>query len=176
MSSQLVVVVVSFAAVVAMMLAELRLSRTNERALLARGAVEPPDPVFAAMRWAYPGAFVAMAVEGLFAQGPPVASAVIGAGVLLSGKALKYWAIASLGSRWTYRVLVLPGAPLVRTGPYRILRHPNYVGVIGEMAGMAMLVRAPVAGAAGTAFFALLLWRRIRAEEQAHRTIGRAAL
>ncbi len=176
MPSQLVVVVVSVAAVAAMMLAELRLSRANERALIARGAVEPPDPVFSAMRWAYPGAFAAMAVEGLFAPGPPGASAAVGAAVLLAGKALKYWAIASLGSRWTYRVLVLPGAPLVRSGPYRLLRHPNYVGVIGEMAGMAMLVAAPAAGTAGTAFFALLLWRRIRAEEQAHRTIGRAAL
>jgi methyltransferase len=174
--SQLVVVLVSLVAVVAMMLGELRLSRAHERALLARGAVEPPDPAYSAMRWAYPGAFVAMALEGLAAPGPPGAAAAAGAALLLAAKALKYWAIASLGSRWTYRVLVLPGAPLVRSGPYRLLRHPNYVGVIGEMAGMALLVSAPVSGLAGTAFFALLLWRRVRSEEQAHRTIGRAAL
>ena len=170
------VVILSLTVVVATMVGELRLSRANERALLARGAVEPPDPVFAAMRWAYPGAFVVMALEGLLAPGPPGTRAAAGAAVLIAGKALKYWAIATLGSRWTYRVLVLPGAPLVRSGPYRMLRHPNYVGVVGEMTGMALLVSAPVSGAVGTAFFALLLMRRIRAEEAAHRTIGRAAL
>ncbi len=165
--SQLVVVLVSLVAVVAMMLGELRLSRAHERALLARGAVEPPDPAYSAMRWAYPGAFVAMALEGLAAPGPPGAAAAAGAALLLAAKALKYWAIASLGSRWTYRVLVLPGAPLVRSGPYRLLRHPNYVGVIGELVGMLLVTGARITGPLGIVFFALLLRLRIAAEERA---------
>ena len=58
---------------------------------------------------------------------------------MFAAKALKFWAIASLGTRWTYKVLVMPGLPLVPTGPYRWLRHPNYVGVVGELVAMALM-------------------------------------
>jgi methyltransferase len=64
-------------------------------------------------------------------------------------------------------VIILPGAPLVTTGPYRWLRHPNYVGVVGELAGAALLFGAPIAGCVGLAVFSLILWRRIRIEEEA---------
>lgn len=157
----------SLVVVLAIMLAELRLSQRNERALLRQGAVAVPDPVYATMRWAYPGAFVAMAVEGLLA-GPPARPIILaGAMLFAAAKLLKFWAIASLGQRWTYRVFVLPNAPLVTSGPYRLIRHPNYVGVIGELAGMALLVGARVTGPVGLAFFSLLLWLRIKAEEKA---------
>jgi methyltransferase len=85
----------------------------------------------------------------------------------LQGKHSRSWAIASLGTRWTYRVLVVPNAPLVARGPYRFLRHPNYVGVVGELVGMAMLVQAPVTGVLSVMGFGYLLRLRIRAEEQA---------
>jgi methyltransferase len=65
-------------------------------------------------------------------------------------------------------VLVLPGAPLVHAGPYRFMRHPNYVAVLGELAGMALLTTAWLSGPLATAFFAWLLYRRIQAEERAH--------
>ena len=149
------------------MLGELAWSRRNERLLFARGAVTPPDPVYATMRWAYPGVFVAMAVEGAFARRDAEALALAGVAVFALGKALKVWAIAALGTRWTYRVLVLPGAPLVTRGPYRFLRHPNYAGVLGELAGMAMMTAALYSGPAGALFFAWLLRRRIAAEEVA---------
>ena len=76
-------------------------------------------------------------------------------------------AIASLGPRWTFRVLVVPGAPLVAHGPYAWMRHPNYVGVMGELAGLALLAGAPATGPLSIALFALLLRRRIAVEEAA---------
>ena len=159
--------IAALAVIIAFMLGELALSRRNERILIARGAVEPPDPVYRTMRWAYPGAFVAMAVEG--AVFGPSAGAVALAGVLIiaAAKLLKFWAIATLGERWTYRVLVVPGAPLVSSGPYRWMRHPNYAGVIGELLGMGVLMAARLTGPISLLFFSLLLRRRILAEERA---------
>jgi len=90
-----------------------------------------------------------------------------GAVVFAAAKAIKYWAIATLGDRWTFKVLVLPGAPLVTGGPYRWLRHPNYVGVVGELVGAALMAYAPLAGAVSVLLFGVLLIARIRVEERA---------
>ena len=160
----------SLLAVLLMMLGESLISRRHERQLRQRGAVEPPDDVYAMMRWAYPGAFVVMAVEGaLFG---PADTPIVLAGALLLGaaKALKWWAMASLGTRWTFRVLIVPDAPLVRTGPYARLRHPNYVAVVGELLGMALLAGAAVSGPMAVLLFGLLLRQRIRVEDRAIRS------
>jgi methyltransferase len=121
------------------------------------------------MRWAYPGAFVAMGIEGGWWGADPGVLTTAGLAVFVAAKALKFWAIASLGRRWSYGVMVLPGQPLVESGPYRWLRHPNYVAVVGELIGMALLVGARVTGPVATMFFGSLLWRRIAAEERAIR-------
>lgn len=149
------------------MLVETALSRSNERRLRRAGAVEPPGDVYRAMAVVYPASFVAMGAEGAISGPPPGVVWAAGLLVFAGAKALKYWAIASLGRRWTFRVLVVPGAPLVMRGPYAFIRHPNYAGVMGELAGMALLVGAPLAGALSLAAFALLLRRRITVEERA---------
>ena len=66
---------------------------------------------------------------------------------------------------------MLPGAPLVTTGPYAFIHHPNYVAVVGELIGMALMMHAAVTGPLMTLFFMELLRRRIAAEERA---LGRA--
>jgi methyltransferase len=119
------------------------------------------------MRWAYPAVFVAMAVEGLWSGPTPGHVLVSGIVVFAVGKAVKIWAITTLGERWTYKVLVLPGVPLATGGPYRFVKHPNYVGVIGELVGMALMTGARVSGPLGLVFFSWLLIRRIQAEERA---------
>ena len=169
MSASLVVASVSLLVVLLLMLGEMRLSRRNERELRRAGAVEPPGDVYATMRWAYPMAFVVMAVDGAFAEAHPGRAAWAGAGVLAAAKILKFWAIATLGRRWTFRVLVLPGAPLVTHGPYALVPHPNYVAVIGELAGMLLLVGAWITGPLVTLLFSLLLRRRIQVEDRALR-------
>jgi methyltransferase len=90
-----------------------------------------------------------------------------GAGLMLLAKSLKAWAIVALGVRWTYRVFVLPGAPLVVRGPYAFMRHPNYVAVLLELVSMALLTGARVTGPISVVFFGYLLRQRIAAEERA---------
>jgi methyltransferase len=154
-------------AVLVMMLGELWLSMSNERVLRANGAVEADDPVYSLMRVAYPGVFMAMALEGLITGVEPGAMTFAGVSLMFAAKTLKFWAIASLRTRWTYKVLVMPALPLVSAGPYKWMRHPNYVAVAGELIAMALMTRARVTGPLGTLFFGWLLWRRIAAEERA---------
>ena len=101
--------------------------------------------------------------------------AVAGAAVFAAAKILKWWAIATLGRFWTFRVIVVPGAPLVTRGPYRAMRHPNYVGVMGELVGVALMAGARWSGPAAIAGFGLLVMRRIAVEERTLRGAEQAA-
>lgn len=161
------VAIIVVAGVFLFMLVELQLSWFNERALKAQGAVEPADDVYALMRVAYPSAFLLMGLEG--ALHTSLSRDLVMAGLLLLGwaKALKFWAIASLGSQWSFRVLVMPGARLVTSGPYRFVRHPNYIAVIGELVAVAITLAASVTGAIALVVFVWLLSRRIACEERA---------
>jgi methyltransferase len=158
---------VALAIVLLMMLIELQISRVNERRLRERGAIQPPDPIYKTMRWAYPGTFVMMAIEGAVMPVLQRPFLVFGIVVFVAAKLLKAWAIRSLGDRWTYTIFVVPGAPLVNSGPYRWFRHPNYLGVAGELVGFALVVSARLTGPVALLVFGELLRRRIRAEEQA---------
>lgn len=149
------------------MLVEARRAASNERRQRARGGVEPPDDVYDLMRIGYPAAFLAMIAEGVVRGAPPGRVLVAGAIVFAAAKALKWWAIITLGDCWTFRVIVVPGAPLVRGGPYAWLRHPNYVGVVGELIGVALMSGAIVAGPIATLGFSALIARRIAVESRA---------
>jgi methyltransferase len=141
-------------------------SRRHERALRSAGARAPADDVYAWMRVVYPGMFLAMTAEGVLAPPACTTLVAIGIGVFLAAKLLKWWAILSLGRLWTFHVLVLPGTPLVASGPYRLMRHPNYVALMGEIAGVALMMRAPFTGVAAAIVFGALLVARIRVEER----------
>lgn len=156
--------------VVGMLLAETRVSARNTRLLLARGAIMPAGDVYPILAVLYPLAFLAMGAEGVWraavssaAPGGPSwpASGVV---LFLASKGLKYWAIGALGERWTFRVLVVPNLPLVETGPYRYVAHPNYVAVVGELVGAAMMFRAVWTGPLMVVLFGLALWARVRFE------------
>jgi methyltransferase len=82
-------------------------------------------------------------------------------------QAARIWVVASLGRRWTTRLIVLPGAPLVVAGPYRWCRHPNYLIVAAEMAILPLAFAAVAIAVAFSACNGLLLARRIRLEEHA---------
>jgi methyltransferase len=154
------------------MLVEARIAAINERAQRARGGVEPKDDVYRIMRIAYPGVFLAMILEAAVRPGHGYVPA--GAALFLLAKSLKSWAIVSLGDAWTFRVIVRPGVPLVASGPYRWLRHPNYVAVAGELVAVALMSGARFAGPLGTLLFTLLMWRRIAVEERALGSSGAA--
>jgi methyltransferase len=156
-----------FVAAFGPMIAEAMLSARQERALRATGAVEPGGDVHNTMRIAYPASFGAMILEALARERTFALPAAAGIVVFLLAKGLKYWAIATLGPRWTFRVLVPPGSTRTTSGPYRWLRHPNYVGVFGELVGMTLMAQAPISGIAATVAFGMLMLRRIRVEERA---------
>lgn len=161
--------------VYAFMLIEARRAAANERAQFARGGIEPRGDVYRVMQVAYPAAFLAMLIEGAARGAPPLPLAAAGALLFAAGKALKWWAILSLGRFWTFRVIVVPGTRPVATGPYRFLRHPNYVGVLGELAGVALATGAMIAGPIATAAFGALMARRVAVENRALDAIlGRA--
>lgn len=163
----LAIAVLTVVAALLMMAGELVLSQFNERQLRSKGAIEPPGDVIGIMRWAYPVSFIAMAIEGAWSGPSP--NTILAGGLILFGlaKALKVWAIGSLGSRWSYRVLILPGVPLVTSGPYRFISHPNYLSVIGELVSVAMVVAAPITGLVAVFGFGLLMRARIRVEDRA---------
>lgn len=150
-------------------LVELALSTRNARRALAAGGVEAESRgAYAAMVGTH-AAFLLAAPLEVALWAPPFVPAVGWPmlALVVAAMALRYWAIAALGARWNTRVIVLPGAPAVTGGPYRFVRHPNYVAVIVEMFALPL-----VHGAWRTALFfsaanALLLTRRIALEEAA---------
>jgi methyltransferase len=99
----------------------------------------------------------------------------IALGVYLALQILRAWVMATLGPRWTTRIIVLPDAPLVTDGPYRYLRHPNYVVVSGEIAVLPLALHLPELAVVFTTLNAIILFIRIRAEDRALATSRRLA-
>ncbi len=163
------IAVLTLLAVLAMMGLEAALSRLNERRLRAAGAVEPPGDVYRTMRIVYPACFLAMAAEGALTGPATPVVLLAGLGLLGAAKALKFWAIASLGPLWSFRVLLLPQHLRVTSGPYRWLRHPNYLAVVAELVSVALAVHAPFTGTLAVLVFGWLIYQRIRVEEEACR-------
>ena len=143
------------------------LAAANERWLLAHGARVVEDHSYPWMRVAYPAGFLAVIIEGWWRGAPASAWTIVGTVIFSVGKLVKYAAIGSLGKRWSFRVLVIPGADLVADGIYGLLRHPNYVGVALEVVGIALWMRAPITGTLFAVTFGLILAWRIRIEERA---------
>jgi methyltransferase len=92
---------------------------------------------------------------------------LIWAGVYLGLQLLRVWVLASLGDRWTTRIIILPGAPLVRRGPYRFIPHPNYTVVALEIAVLPLAFGLWVYSLAFTLLNAGVLTIRIQTENAA---------
>lgn len=149
------------------MILEARRAAHNDRRLRAAGATEPANDVYRLMQVAYPASFIAMIGEAWLRDSGTGAAFMTGLAAFSAAKSLKYWAIATLGARWTFRVLVPPGSSRIMAGPYRWLRHPNYAAVVGELVGFALMAQAPLTGATAVAGFSALILARIRIEERA---------
>jgi methyltransferase len=100
---------------------------------------------------------------------PDVRLAFVGLALFVAAKALKWWAIVALDQAWTFRVIVVPGAARVASGPYAYLRHPNYVAVVMELAAVALMSGARVSGPLATLAFGVVMMKRIAVEERALR-------
>lgn len=143
-------------------LGELLIARRNTRALLAKGAFEASPghyPLIVAVHalwllslwWLAPGRLVVWPLIAIF--------------VLLQIGRL--WVLATLGTRWTTRIIILPGAPLVEHGPFRFVRHPNYLVVVLEIAVLPLAFGLWQVALVFSALNAAVLAIRIRAEERA---------
>jgi len=163
----IVIAVTTLGVAGAAMLGENWRSRRNESALRARGSMEVPGDVYRLMRVAYPACFIILAIEGIVFGIAAMPWWIAGAVLFLAAKGFKYWAISSLGDRWTFLVLVPPGEPLVRHGPYRWLDHPNYLAVVGELVGMVIMMGVPLVGTLSIVGFCVLITRRITVENRA---------
>ncbi|KUR76476.1 isoprenylcysteine carboxyl methyltransferase family protein [Novosphingobium sp. FSW06-99] len=147
-------------------LVEMALARRNTARLLAKGGHEVAGghyPLIIAMHvgwlaglaWLAPGRAVTTGWLVLFVLLQPV----------------RIWVMAALGPRWTSRIIVVPGETLVRSGPYRFMRHPNYAVVVGEVASLPLAFGLPWMAFGFSIANAVLLTIRIRAEDAALRPL-----
>jgi methyltransferase len=143
-------------------LAELVLARRNTRALLARGAVEVAPGHYPAIVGLH-----AAWLLGLWLLAPAREPSLPLLAVFLLLQVGRGWVLASLGERWTTRIMVLPGAPLVQSGPYRYVAHPNYIVVAGEILVLPLAFGLTAFALVFSALNASALWVRIRAESAA---------
>jgi methyltransferase len=154
--------------------AELFISSNNTSKLIARGAVEVAPrhyPLIVAIHAAW------LISLWVFGRGQPVNIAALLFYFILQG--LRFWVMWTLGPRWTTRIIILPEQPLVSAGPYRLLSHPNYAVVAGEIAVLPLVFGLPLLAAIFTLLNAAVLAIRIRAENHAlgwsQKTVPRGA-
>lgn len=150
-------------------LAELVISTRNARWSLARGGVEHGRRHFGPMVALHSGLLIACIAEVHLAHRPFLPLLGWTALVLVfASQGLRWWCISTLGRRWNTRVVVVPGLPLVTGGPYRWLRHPNYVAVVVEGLALPLVHTAWITATVFSLLNALLLLRfRIPSEERA---------
>ena len=157
-------------------IAELVVSARNARWSFARGGVEYGRAHFPPMVALHTGLLLACLAEVWLLDRPflpwlgwPMLVLV------LASQALRWWCIATLGPRWNTRVIVVPGLPLVERGPYRWLRHPNYVAVVVEGIALPLVHTAWITALAFTVLNAvLLLGFRLPCENRALASLGAA--
>ncbi len=149
-------------------LAELVVSRRNAEWSKRRGGVETGQRHYLLMVVLHTALLVGALVE-VWTSRPAFVPALgwTMVGLVLASQALRWWCIFTLGPRWNTRVIVVPGLPLVESGPYRWFSHPNYVAVVVEGFTLPLVHSAWVTAAAFTLLNAALLTVRIRVENRA---------
>jgi methyltransferase len=150
-------------------LGELAWSRAHERRMARRGGVVVREPWYAAMVALHAGTLVAAPIEAALRRTPPPRlMRAAGLAGLTAATALRFWTLRTLGDGWSTRVTRFPTGVrrVVTSGPYRYLRHPNYLAVILELAALPLAGGAWRTALAATALDALVLSRRIPLEER----------
>lgn len=144
-------------------LLEMRTARRNAKLLLAQGGIEYGQGHYPLLVLLHAAWLVTLFVA--VAPGQSIDWGLLAAYGLLQG--LRYWVVVSLGPYWTTRIISVPGAPLVRRGPYRYIRHPNYVVVVAEIALLPLVFGAWQIALVFSALNALILAWRIKVEDRA---------
>jgi methyltransferase len=149
---------------------ELFISRRNAAWSRARGAIEYGQAHLVPMKLLHTSFFLGCLLEVWLLARPFVpALAAVCAVIAIGAQALRYWTIATLGRRWNIAVLVLPGVAAETRGPFRFVKHPNYVAVVLEGIAVPLIHSAALTAVVFSALNAWVLWVRIRCEERALR-------
>jgi methyltransferase len=153
-------------------IAELILARRNEKILRAKGAVEFDKngyKVIVAMHVAF---FTSLVSEKIFLEKELNRWWIIFGVLFIGAQVLRYWAIGSLGVYWNTKILVAPNHKLITRGPYKYIRHPNYIAVITEIMVIPLIFSCYLTAAVFSLINLILLRRRIKVEEGA---LGKAS-
>ena len=154
------------AAVGACRLLEMTISRRHQRALAAAGAAPLPEPIFGAMVALHTGVIAGAAIEVVALHRPYFAPLAVPAlALVVVANLLRFWVIATLGVHWNVRVVASMPLGVVTGGPYRFVRHPNYVAVFVELLALPLVHGAYLTAVAGTLLHLLILQRRVSLEE-----------
>lgn len=144
-------------------LVEVRYATHNTKALLAKGGIEIGRAHYPLLVLLHAGWLVAILVA--LPSAPSISWPLLALFVLL--QAARVWVIATLGPYWTTRIITMKDAPLVKRGPYRFIRHPNYVVVVCEIAVLPLVFGEAWIALGFSLLNALALYLRIREEERA---------
>ncbi|MGV2829395.1 isoprenylcysteine carboxyl methyltransferase family protein [Myxosarcina sp. GI1(2024)] len=156
------------AAVILQRLFELRLSQRNEAYLLALGARKHSDNFLGMVKVLQVSWWLAMLVEVWWLDRPFIPTlAILGLLAIVTGQILRYLSMRALEYRWTLPIITIPGMPKVENGIYRYLRHPNWLGVMLEIAGLPLIHSAYLTATIFSLANAFLLHKRIQTEELA---------
>ncbi len=147
-------------------LAELRISRRNQRQLQNQGVRKVAEPHFRWMVVLHGGILIAAAVEVVFLHRPLIPALAIPMAVLfVLANLLRWWVIRTLAGHWNVEVMTSSQVGIVTRGPYRWVRHPNYVAVVAELFALPMIHTAWITAIAGTAANLEILRRRLDVED-----------
>jgi methyltransferase len=149
--------------------AELLLARRNEKILKTQGAIEFDKDGYKVIATMHVAFFISLICEKVFLHRALNTYWVVSTSLFVGAQVLRYWAIRSLGVHWNTKVLVIPGKKLVARGPYKYIRHPNYVAVITEIAVIPLIFSCYITATVFSLFNLILLRRRIKIEESAFR-------
>ena len=149
-------------------LAELRISRRNQRKLEKQGVRKVPEPHFRWLVLLHGGVLVAAALEVTLLHRPLTPALAIPMVLLfVLSNLLRWWVVRTLADHWNVEIMDSARVGVVTSGPYRWVRHPNYVGVVAELISLPMMHTAWITALAGTLGYLEVLRRRVPMEEEA---------
>jgi methyltransferase len=148
-------------------LVEVRLSARNQHRLAAQGAARVPESHFQWMVLLHAGVLISAALEVLLLRRPLIPALALPMGVFfLLANALRWWVIASLAEHWNVQVMDSTQQGIVTRGPYRWIRHPNYVAVLAELIALPLIHTAWLTAVWASACNLAILHRRLQVEER----------
>ncbi len=148
-------------------LVELVIAKKNEKKSIAAGGVEYDKKGYSGIVIMHIMFFISLFAEYFYFEHSLNKFWIIFLILFIAAQGLRYWAIISLGSMWNTRIIIVPGSKLVKSGPYKYFRHPNYMAVITELAVLPLMFSCFVTAIVISAVNLLLLKRRIAIEENA---------